>query len=192
MRLDPLVEERLKAEVLKILEHGRPGWDVPHTLAAVHWMKELLKGEDGDERVLIPAIYLHDVGYSKVLKKEKKGSYDSVKDAKDDHMKHGVEIAKELLESFDFSDSEKEEIFHLVAVHDLLEQLSSRNEILIQEADALSQIDTERAKPTFSPEEKKRFIRTYEMRRVPCFRTKTGKHYLELMLPKIKKMYGVA
>jgi HD superfamily phosphodiesterase len=61
MKLDKETEGKLKAEALKYLEKGKPGWDIPHTLASVYWMKRLIEKEGGDERILVTAMYLHDI-----------------------------------------------------------------------------------------------------------------------------------
>ncbi len=69
MSLDAKTEEKLKSEVLRYLEMGKPEWYIPHTLASVFWMRKLIESEGGDERILVTTMYLHDIGYYALLKK---------------------------------------------------------------------------------------------------------------------------
>ena len=180
--------KQLEERVLEILKLGRPNWDVPHTLATVYWMKELLKTESGNEKILISTMYLHDIGYSKT-----KGDFNTRKgtvDAKDDHMKNGVIIAKPILESLDYNKDEIDEILHLISVHDNIEELSSQNEILVFEADSLAQINISRAKSNFIGNDKIEFIKKFEEKRFPIFKTKIGKELVQILFKEAKEFYS--
>jgi len=189
MKFDPKAEEQLKEIVLKILEHGRPNWDIPHTLAAVHWMKELLKKESGDERILIPAMYLHDIGYSQV--DATFTDFKSTVSASADHMRNGVIIAEPILKLLNFSEEETKEILLLVEVHDKVELITTPNEILIFEADSLAQMDTDRAVSNFNEEDRKKFLESFRQKRLNNFRTKTGKKLIKNLCEKARKFYGI-
>jgi len=63
--LDIIFKERIRPYLLK----SRPG-DWEHTLRAVRIGKELLRNEDGDPTVVMPALYLHDIGWSAVVLNE--------------------------------------------------------------------------------------------------------------------------
>jgi len=67
MKLDKALEEKVKQRAKAILVECRPNWDWPHTLASVYWMRELIRENGADERILIPAMYFHDTGYFGVL-----------------------------------------------------------------------------------------------------------------------------
>ena len=45
MKLDKQTEEKVKAEAIKHLEKGRSGFDTEHTIAAVHYIKKIIKNE---------------------------------------------------------------------------------------------------------------------------------------------------
>jgi len=187
MELDVTTEERLKKRALEILEHGRPGWDGPHTLAAVYWLKELLKAEGGDAHVLVPAMYLHDIGWAR---SDFENSWASIKNAKDEHMEKGVVMARPILEELGFSEGEMAQIGRLIGMHDKLEQILTMNEQLIFEADGLGQIDVERVKSTFKTrEDRQKFMSGFENRRVPRFKTVSGKLFLDKILPKALEFY---
>jgi putative nucleotidyltransferase with HDIG domain len=188
MKFSGREEERLKEQVFSILEKGRADWDVPHTQAVVYWIKKLIEKEGGEERILIPAAYLHDIGYSKL---KNLTDYASIKQVKEHHMEIGAEIAEDILEGFDFTEAEKDEIIHLILVHDNLDQLSTHNEIILMEADSLAQIDLERVHSTFNSDDKRKYLMNFENKRASKFRTKTGKEQLSNMLPRIKKHYSI-
>jgi len=189
MRLDPKTEKSLKQKALEILENGRPNWDIPHTLATVYWMRKLLESEEGNERILVTTMYLHDIGYSKAG--GKLNDYDSIEKANASHMHDGVEIARPILEELHYTNNEVYEILHLIGMHDKIESLSTNNEILVFEADSLSQIDVDRFTSNFDKENLKRFLKYYEEKRYPKFRTKSGKRYVSELFTKAKRFYGV-
>ena len=176
--------EALKREALKYLEEGRPNWDVPHTLATIHWIKELIKAEGGNEKILVSTMYLHDIDYTK-----KDSDYNSVSKSKEKHMVLGSKLAKEILSKLEYSEEEIKEIVHLVRVHDNIETLSSFNEILVFEADSLTQIDVERIQSTFNKDEIKRFLNSFEEYRLPRFKTNKGKALVKELFKKVKGFY---
>jgi HD superfamily phosphodiesterase len=182
MKLDPELEEKLKAKAFKFLEKGTPGWDVPHTIASVYWMRRLIENEGGNEKILVTAMYLHDIGYYKLIKKE--DGFDDIWSTKSTHMINGAKESEKILKELEYSKDEIKEIVHLVFVHDKLDQLSTHNEILVMEADSLAQIDTARVKPTFDKENRLKFLKNFEKKRIPRFKTKTGKEFLNKLFRK--------
>jgi len=187
MELDQELEDRLKYVVLKRLENGRPGWDVPHTLACVYWMKELLKTEEGNPRVLVPTMYLHDIYYPD---KNYKFGPEKNKDLKREHMKKGALIAGDILRELGgFSNEEIDQITQLISVHDDVHRMrttQSKDEQLVFEADSLGQIDRDRVKPTFSKEDSLKYLERFEDKRAQIFKTETGKAFLKDLLAKAK------
>ena len=65
------LEHKIKNICKKYLTDSRVG-DWEHTLRVVKWLKYLIEHEGGDPDVLIPAAYLHDIGWSVILPPEKK------------------------------------------------------------------------------------------------------------------------
>ena len=187
MKLEKELEEKVKAEAIRHLERGKPGWDTPHTLASVYWMRQLIKGEGGDERILVTAIYLHDIGYSPKFKKDY--TYEEVKADKHKHMVVGAREAEKILRKLHYSSEEIKEIVHLVGMHDKLDEVKTSNDILVMEADSLAQIDRKRVKPTFNREDYIEYIKDFEKERAPRFKTETGKKHLKLLLMKAKAYF---
>ena len=187
MKLNQDLEEELKSRVMMYLEKGKPAWDIPHTLASVYWMKRLIEKEGGNEKILVSVMYLHDIGYSGLFKKEYE--FGEVMASKPLHMKRGAEMSEIILTELGYSSLDIEQIVHLVKVHDELEKLSSHDEILVMEADCLGQIDTDRIKSTLSKKGNSEFISHFEKERVPRFKTDSGKTFLNELLVKAKKYY---
>jgi hypothetical protein len=172
------LEGRLESKLLKHLESAfsHDDWTFRHTLSSVDAMKKIVGAEWANEKVLVTAMYLHDIGYATLLKKDY--SLDDRINAKKEHMEIGAADAKNILKELKYSQEEIEKIVHLISVHDKLDELSERDELLVLEADSIAQIDP-RIGNTFSEEEVERFVRIFEEKRVPKFITRTGKRMLE-------------
>lgn len=187
MKLDPETEEKIKSAVLKYLERGRPGWDVPHTLACVHWMKELLRNEKGEERILIPTMYFHDIGYIDLMEETPLDLRKNM-DMKEEHMKRGAIIARKILnEVGSFSQKEIDRIAYLVSIHDSYEKIIESNDsdaMLIYEADGLGQIDRERVKPTYSKQDAEIILHDFQKKRGLRFQTVSGKRFYKELIEK--------
>ena len=110
MELYNELEQKLKSSALKYLERGRPKWDVPHTLACVFWMKELLKYEKGNPKILISTMYLHDIGGADLFD-ESHNTHGSQEELKSEQMKRSKEISAKILnEVGGFSEDETNKI----------------------------------------------------------------------------------
>lgn len=179
--------KQLKKEVLNILRNGRPNWDIPHTLATVHYMKKLLKHELGDKRILISTMYLHDIGYSWVRMDLNKR--DNVMKSKGDHMKNGVIFARPILKKLGYNEEESRQILHLIGNHDDLNNFEDNNKQLVFEADSLGQIDIRRAKSNLGKEDRDKFIKGFEEKRIPKFKTRIGIKLVNKLFKKAKKYY---
>jgi hypothetical protein len=141
--MDERFEHELKQTVKAYLDRGRPG-DYEHTLRAVGYGKELLNHEDGEEGIVIPALYLHDTGWGEVdfedfinlpLPSQRK---DAV--SVDLHMKHGAARAKQILEKLGYPMEKTQTIVSIIAVHDRPEKIfamENPSATLVLEADFL-------------------------------------------------------
>jgi len=187
-KLKKEIENLLKEKVVKILKKDKSEWTLQHTLKVVYWVKKLIREEGGSPRILIPAAYLHDIGYieADVGKREK---MDKVYSKKLEHMKLGEKICRKILSEFDyyFTEDEIRRICSYVGKHDLAEfeniKIDDHDFQLLIEADSLGGIDPS-LKPTFSREDIKRYLKHFEKVRIPLFKTKTGKRYLRKIYPR--------
>lgn len=179
-------EQAVKEKAISYLEKGKPDWDVPHTLRVVYWMKELIKNGQGDPKVLLPAAYFHDIGYS--LCSMDNADYDSVQEVKERHSILGAKESEKILQEISgFSEADISEVVHLVRVHDQLENLTTDNEIMICEADTLGMMNVEAVKPSYVGSDFKRFLDDLIKRRAPLFRTAFGKEMLQNLLAKAEE-----
>jgi len=135
-------EREIWAKALKYIERGRPG-DVEHTRRVVAYGKVLLDRESGNPRVVVPALILHDTGWSKV---DFSDFVDApVVDKKDTasvklHMYHGADIAREVLDAVGWDPAVTRQIADIIAVHDAPDKIKALNDLdatLVFEADWL-------------------------------------------------------
>ncbi len=188
MELDQNTENKIKETAFSYVEKARPDWNVPHLHAAVFYMKKLIKAEGGNHKILLPTIYLHDIGYAGML--SGRYTFEDNQKVKKDHMKVGAEMCRKILNELDtFSESEINEICRLVSIHDNLEAINNHEAQLVFEADSLAQIDVSKVKPNFDKENFIVFLDDFTKRRVPVFKTKTGKSILNTLLPKAKSYF---
>jgi len=181
MKLDRETEEKVKTEAINYLKNGKPNWDIPHTLVSVDWMRKLIKDEGGNERILVTAMYLHDIGYPKL---EKGYNFDDMMQAKKGHAEAGAERAEKVLKKLKYSDSEIKEIVYLVGSHYNKDNIDTPNRQLVIEADGLAKIDWERVTPNFDKRNTAKYFEYFKGRTVPKFRTKTGIRFLKELLQK--------
>jgi HD superfamily phosphodiesterase len=135
-------ESCLKEKARPYLLQGRPDdWD--HTLRAIEFGKALLREEKGDPEVVITALVLHDIGWSRVpfddfvqAPPEKKKETLSLKE----HMVQSAVLAREILGPLYFPKDKKELVLKIIAVHDLpevIQDLPEPEAVLVMEADRL-------------------------------------------------------
>jgi len=172
-------EQKLQEIILDYFDRG--DWNYNHTLAAVYWIKELIKKEGGNEKVLITTMHLHDIGYGF------KGdlSLEERLKRKEGHMERGARLAEEILQDENYSEDEVKQIVHLIGVHDKIKELRTKDEFLIMEADSLSGINYKRSPPTMNKEEFDFYLEGFKKNRAPRFKTKTGKKFLKELLIKV-------
>lgn len=176
MKLNKKTEARLKSIVIKYLKKEGPSFDVPHTKSSVNWMKRLLKKEKGNAKILVSVMYLHDIGYYGLLEDNK--SLDKRIKAKKQHMKRGAELSRKILKKLGgFSVGEIRTIANLINTHDILDRKRNPDEQLVFEADGLAMID-KKIPITISKKEYNRFLNVFRRRRIPDFKTKSGKRFL--------------
>lgn len=174
MKLEKEIEEKLIKEVHNIFADDKFVYE--HTLSTARCMKELVSKEGGNEKVLVTAMYLHDIGYAGLIKG--KPAFDAYVAVKPKHMILGAERAVEILIRLGgYSKNEIEQIVHLVSVHDKLNDLKTRDEFLVFEADSLGSIDPA-VENAYNEEDLARSVKSFEEWRAPRFVTKTGKKLL--------------
>jgi HD superfamily phosphodiesterase len=142
--------------------------DAGHAEVTLRYAKELAILEKGDEDVMLPAIILHDVGYSQLVKERRLLIFD--KDAKEEdkrsvqleHQNESVKIATGILREVNYPAELTKEILEIISQHDTRDGFISKNEGLVRDADKLSRTSKEgfaagrrRGKPIDDPQLKK-------------------------------------
>lgn len=106
---------RIWEKALPYYEKARPA-DVTH----VSWMMReacrIARAEGLDERILLPIVILHDVGYAACMSEEHARAFES--DVKIKHMKEGARIARSILAEVGYDPALTEKIVRYVSVHD--------------------------------------------------------------------------
>jgi len=189
-----LIKQNLIDTIYPELEKGRPNWDKPHTEAVVYHIEQIVNSHKElklNINVLIIAAFAHDWGYAGLFNDGKEVDYDNIADKKKLHMEIGARKIKNLLKDsfFEFLlEKEKEEIEHLVLVHDRLAGIESINERILLEADTLGGLDSSFVKPTFDKESNEKYIQEIIVDRVPLFITDYSKGLLPELI-KGRKFY---
>ncbi len=186
--MTPQLEKTLAAKARPILEKGRKG-DWEHTLRTIEYGRKLLSTEKGEEDIVIPALYLHDTGWSAIDYQDFiKASPAKKKETRSLqlHMKQSARIADEVLQELAFARDQRIRIVSIIAVHDDPEKIFALNDMsatLVMEADRLDRYGKRSAKryeDMFGPDYFKEaaWKEGVTMRRDGLdewFKTKTGK-----------------
>jgi len=131
--------------------------DLPHTRVSLDFALRLLEQEGGQKRVVVPAVILHDIGYSAIQEAnlyqkttyfgvykrgEEAGAY-SVK-LKQRHMHEGAKLARSILNSLHYDVDLLEEIVDIVETHEDLSSFppstTNINKIIVSDADKLFRV----------------------------------------------------
>ena len=124
--MDKTLENQLRQMVKPYLNRGRPG-DYEHTLRTIRYARQLLQHEEGDSDIVIPTLYLHDIGWSQInyedfisapLVSQKENAI-----SVDQHMKLGAALAKPILERLGYDLQMTRAIVSIIAIHDRPEKI---------------------------------------------------------------------
>jgi uncharacterized protein len=146
--MDPVVENKLKEKVRLLLMKGRQT-DWEHTLRAVEYGKYLLRHEEGDEEIVIPALYLHDIGWGSVNFDDfRKASPKKKKEAVSVflHMRNGAAFARKILDDLGWDPEKTQMIVSIIEIHDDTDKifaLDNPSANLITEADRMDRYGPE-------------------------------------------------
>jgi putative nucleotidyltransferase with HDIG domain len=174
MKLESKFEEKLLAYIKKIFVND--SWTLTHTLSAVEIIKQIAKSEGADEKLLATTMYLHDIGYGGLLADGY--SFSQRIAAKKEHMPAGAKMAREFLEQVGgYTNEEISQIAHLIEVHDNVDELKTKEELLVLEADSLASIDP-KIPFSFSEEDVVKYVNFFLSHRAPKFISKKGKELL--------------
>jgi uncharacterized protein len=135
-------EKKLISIIEPMYKKGREG-DWEHILRTVDLCRYLLEHEKGNPGIVLPAAYLHDLGWSVVDYADFNAATPGVKiktPSFSKHMEQGAILAGQILNDLSFGEAETKEIQSIIKIHDLPEKIFKMNNInasLVVEADRL-------------------------------------------------------
>jgi len=111
-----------------------------HTRISYSFALKILEAEGGDERIVIPAILLHDVGWKMVpedlqLKAFGPGTYNA--ELNRIHEVEGAKKAGEILESLNYEPQLIDEVVSIIDGHDSRLEALSINDAIVKDSDKL-------------------------------------------------------
>ncbi len=127
----------------KALQHQDKREDKKHAEITLYYAKKLLETEKGDEKIVIPAIILHDIGWSKLPKEESmiifdpKASKEEKLEIRYKHQEEGVKLARQLLQKIDYPEELTRKILEIISQHDTREGFISKEDGIVRDADKL-------------------------------------------------------
>lgn len=134
----------------EVFERARPHLQTRsnevHTRIAYEFARRLLAEEEGDPRVVLPAILVHDVGWSRVPEERQLDAFGpNVKDPELTrvHEREGALMAAEILRSAGLPPSTVAEVSEIVAGHDTRLEALSASDALVKDADKLFRLSKE-------------------------------------------------
>jgi HD superfamily phosphohydrolase YqeK len=137
----------LSAEYVRIYEAARPLLQTRlndfHTRVATQVALELLRRDGGDPRIVVPAIILHDVGWSVVpeeLQRTAFGPGSTNAELNREHEVVGVRLARGILESVGYPPDLTEEVLRIVDRHDSQPASTTLEEAIVKDADKMYRV----------------------------------------------------
>jgi len=117
--------------------------DTGHAEITTRFARQLVELEGGNDDVIIPAIMMHDIGYSQLTLERRLQVFDrnlskeERKKVQLEHQNESVRLAREILEKVNYPQELREEILEIISQHDTREGFISKNEGLVRDSDKL-------------------------------------------------------
>jgi hypothetical protein len=176
-------EEKLIYIIKPYFDSCRPG-DWNHALRVVTLVKELGKDQIDLDKLIVAA-YLHDVGWSGVMKLEKVNFNEMLK-LEPTANKNTPILVKEILEKLNYNKNYIDDIIRLINAADK-HAANSKDEEIIVDADSLSKLCIEHVQEKYSKNSYKEIIALWEKELPNRMKTPTGKEKYLPLLNKLKE-----
>lgn len=129
-------------------KYCRDELDLRHMETARQLAQEVISKEGGNEKVIIPAIILHDTGWHIFSKEEEKNVRKFTKKLDEIKLTHKHElesslIADKILSEINYPEEEKNKIKEIITYHDTRTMPVSQEERIVKDADKLSRYTPE-------------------------------------------------
>lgn len=134
----------MEGKYLELFNKARPYLEtrdnIIHTTVAYSFALKLLDAEGGEADIVLPAVILHDVGWSFIpeqLHLKAFGPGESDLDLNRIHEEEGSRKAREILEEMGYEPALIDEISEIILGHDSREQPLSLNDAIVKDSDRL-------------------------------------------------------
>ena len=117
--------------------------DKGHAQITLGFAETLIALENGNEDIIVPAIILHDIGWSQLSKQtisilfSKNSTKDELFSIRIQHQNESVRLARDILADIFYPPDLSTEILEIISQHDTREGFISKNEGLVRDADKL-------------------------------------------------------
>ncbi|MGO9567398.1 MAG: HD domain-containing protein [Desulfomonilaceae bacterium] len=111
-----------------------------HTRIAYSFALKLLEAEGGNEKIVIPAVLLHDVGWKIVPEELQLKAFGPGRNDLEINRIHevgGAKIARELLQQAGYDPALVDQIVEIILEHDSRHEAISHNDALVKDSDKL-------------------------------------------------------
>lgn len=125
------------------LEHQDFRDDKGHAKTTLAFARELLASEPADPNVVIPAIILHDIGWSELPERERFLPFrqdvppEQKREVRLKHQNEGAKLASGILDKVDYDKGWSEHILEIISQHDTREGIFSPEDAVVRDADKL-------------------------------------------------------
>lgn len=117
--------------------------DQGHAEVTLRYARMLVELEAGDEDIVVPAVILHDIGWSQLTREDRLLIFR--KDVKEEdrrrvvnlHQEASVRLARDILNEVNYPEDLSREIIEIVSQHDTRKGFISKNDGIVRDADKL-------------------------------------------------------
>jgi hypothetical protein len=109
-----------------------------HARISCQYVLSLLEAEGGDHRIALPAIILHDVGWSSIPESEQRDAFGPGSSNAGLNRKHeleGAAIARTILDAVGYPRGLSDEICRIILTHDSKPEATTVEEAIVKDAD---------------------------------------------------------
>ena len=117
--------------------------DAGHAETSLKYALKMVELEKGDEDIVIPAIILHDVGWSQLPEKRRMKVFDpgareeERREVVYEHQIESIKLALKILREVNYPADLTDEILDIISQHDTRKGFTSKNEGIVRDADKL-------------------------------------------------------
>ncbi|MBI4973198.1 hypothetical protein HZC27_01165 [Candidatus Roizmanbacteria bacterium] len=159
--------------------------DWEHAKRVVSWIKELA-GDRVDINLLIIAGYIHDIGWSGLVPKDKKLTRTELLKLQPQADKQTNTLVKKVLSDFSFTEDEMNKILRLIKATETYDA-SQEDEMILVDSDNLSKTSPEHVKEKYIKSDWLSICDLFEEKLPQRIKTEKGKQLFPVKLAELRK-----